>query len=95
MRNMLGITVPAGAIPCPGAVAVILFALSLHMLGISVLAVSSISLGMGTTIAVTGIIAILAKRGAIRAIAVGHEQRGALIRTIVEITERQFSFSSG
>src|SRR5208282_1310369 len=28
MRNLLGIAVPAGVIPCPGAVAVILFALS-------------------------------------------------------------------
>ena len=47
-RNLLGIAVPAGVIPCPGAVAVILFALSLHMMGVSILVVSSMSLRMGS-----------------------------------------------
>ena len=51
----LGIAVPAGAIPYPGAVAVIFFALFLH-----------ISLRMGVTISVTGVIVILAKRGVVR-----------------------------
>jgi ABC-type nickel/cobalt efflux system permease component RcnA len=85
MRSLLGIAVPAGAIPCPGAVAVILFALSLHMLGVSVLAVISISLGMGVTISVTGAIVILAKRGVVSALAGGHEERDSLLRRIIEI----------
>ena len=85
MRSLLGIAVPAGVIPCPGAVAVILFALSLHMLGVSVLSVVSISLGMGVTISVTGAIVILAKRGVVRALAGGHEERGSVLRRIIEI----------
>lgn len=85
MRNLLGIAVPAGVIPCPGAVAVVLFALSLHMLAVSVLAVSSISIGMGTTISATGAVVILVKRGAIRAITAGHEKRDSVIRKVVEI----------
>ena len=85
MRNLLGIAVPAGVIPCPGAVAVVLFALSLHMLAVSVLAVSSISIGMGTTISATGAVVILVKRGAIHAITAGHERRDSVIRRVVEI----------
>jgi ABC-type nickel/cobalt efflux system permease component RcnA len=85
MKNLLGIAVPAGAIPCPGAVAVILFALSLHMLGVSVLSVIAISVGMGFTISLTGAIVILAKRGVVRAMAGGHDERGSLIRRIFEI----------
>ena len=85
MRNLIGIAVPAGVIPCPGAVAVILFALSLHMLGVSILSVVSISLGMGVTISVTGAIVILAKRGVVRAVAGGHEERDSLLRRIIEI----------
>jgi ABC-type nickel/cobalt efflux system permease component RcnA len=85
MKGLLAIAVPAGAIPCPGAVAVILFALSLHMLGVSVLSVVFISLGMGITISLTGAIVILAKRGAVRALAGGHEERDTLLRRIVEI----------
>ena len=85
MRKLVGIAIPAGVIPCPGAVAVILFALSLHMVGVSVLSVVFISLGMGVTISVTGAIVILAKRGVVRALAGGHEERDSLLRRIVEI----------
>ena len=95
LRNLIGIAVPAGVIPYPGAVAVILFALSLHMFAVSVLAVSSISLGMGTTISATGAIVILAKRGAIRAVAGAHDERGSKIRRIVEITGAAILFLFG
>jgi ABC-type nickel/cobalt efflux system permease component RcnA len=85
MRRLVGIAIPAGVIPCPGAVAVILFALSLHMVGVSVLSVVFISLGMGVTISVTGAIVILAKRGAVHVLAAGHEERDSLLRRVVEI----------
>jgi nickel/cobalt exporter len=62
VRRLVGIAVPAGAIPCPGAVAVVLFALSLHMLAVSVLSVVSISVGMGITIsAFFGLVFFLAQ----------------------------------
>jgi len=95
LRNLLGIAVPAGIIPCPGAVAVVLFALSLHMLAISVLAVSSISVGMGTTISVTGAVVILAKRGAIRAVAGSQEKRDVTVRRIIEIVGASILFLFG
>jgi ABC-type nickel/cobalt efflux system permease component RcnA len=86
MRNLLAIAIPAGAIPCPGAVAVILFALSLRMLGVSILSVASISFGMGVTISVTGAIVILAKRGALKAVeAGGHHHDGSIARRVIEI----------
>ena len=95
MRNLLGIAVPAGVIPCPGAVAVILFALSLHMLAVSVLAVSSISIGMGTTIGVTGAIVILVKRGAVRAVAGTNESRDSIVRRVIEIVGAAILFVFG
>ena len=95
MRNLLGIAVPAGVIPCPGAVAVVLFALSLHMLAVSILAVSSISLGMGTTISATGVIVILVKRGAVRAVAGSHAERDAKVRGIIEIAGAAILFLFG
>jgi nickel/cobalt transporter (NicO) family protein len=84
-RNLLGIAVPAGIIPCPGAVAVILFALSLHMFGVSVLSVVFISAGMGVTISVTGALVILAKQGTLKALAAGREERDSRLRRAVEI----------
>ena len=85
LRSLFSIAVPAGVIPCPGAVAVILFALSLHMLGVSVLSVVSISLGMGITISVTGALVILAKRGAVKVMAGGDMHRDSAVRRVVEI----------
>jgi nickel/cobalt transporter (NicO) family protein len=88
MRSLVGIAVPAGVIPCPGAVAVTLFALSLNMLAVSVLSVVSISVGMGITISVTGAIVILVKQGALKAAAGGRGGRGASgpgLRRVVEI----------
>jgi len=95
MKSLLGIALPAGVIPCPGAVAVVLFALSLHMLAVSILAVSSISLGMGTTISATGAVVILVKRGAIRAVAGAHEERDMKIRRVVEIAGAAILFLFG
>jgi len=85
LRSLVGIAVPAGIIPCPGAVAIILFALSLHMLLVSVLSVIAISVGMGVTISITGALVILAKRGALKAFGAGHEERGLRFRRVVEI----------
>jgi nickel/cobalt transporter (NicO) family protein len=85
LKSLAAIAVPAGIIPCPGAVAVILFALSLHMLGVSVLSVVSISAGMGVTISLTGALVILAKQGAAKALSREHEERGSWFRRAVEI----------
>ena len=85
LRNLVGIAIPAGVIPCPGAVAIILFALSLNMLGVSILSVVAISVGMGATISLTGVIVILAKRGAVKALAHGHAEENAVPRRVIEI----------
>ena len=95
MKSLLGIALPAGVIPCPGAVAVVLFALSLHMLAVSILAVSSISVGMGTTISATGALVLLVKKGAIRAVAGTHEERDSKIRRVVEIAGAAILFLFG
>ncbi len=84
-RNLVGIAVPAGIIPCPGAVAIVLFALSLNMLGVSILSVVAISAGMGITISLTGTIVILAKKGAVKAFSGGHAEENSLARRIIEI----------
>jgi len=95
LKSLVGIAVPAGVIPCPGAVAVILFALSLHMLGVSVLSVVSISVGMGVTISLTGALVILAKQGAMKALSEGDEKRGSRARRVVEIAGAGVLFAFG
>jgi nickel/cobalt exporter len=84
-RSLVGIAIPAGVIPCPGAVAVILFAISLNLIGVSILSVVAISAGMGLTISVTGALVILAKRGVLSAFSRRTAEHESTLRRVVEI----------
>ena len=95
LRGLLAIAVPAGMIPCPGAVAVIIFALSLQMLWVSVLSVVAMSVGMGMTISLAALLVLLAKRGAVRLLGSSHSEREALTRKIVEIVGASLLFGFG
>jgi nickel/cobalt transporter (NicO) family protein len=83
--KLFAIAVPAGMIPCPGAVAVILFALSLNMLGASLVSVISMSVGMGATISLAAVLALLAKSGAASILGHGEEERISRVRRVIEI----------
>lgn len=83
LRGLLTIALPAGMIPCPGAIAVIVFALSLHMFWVSVISVAAMSIGMGITISLTALLVVLAKKGALRLFSGGERQTVA--RRVVEI----------
>jgi ABC-type nickel/cobalt efflux system permease component RcnA len=72
-------------IPCPGAVAVIIFALSLHMLWVSVLSVIAMSVGMGMTISFAALLVLLVKRGFLRLFAGHQDERETVVRKVVEI----------
>jgi nickel/cobalt exporter len=85
VRDLLLIALPAGMIPCPGAIAVIVFALSLHMFWVSVISVTAMSLGMGFTISAAAVLVVLAKRGALRLFKGGGSERQTAARRIVEI----------
>jgi ABC-type nickel/cobalt efflux system permease component RcnA len=97
-REIWGVALASGIVPCPGASAIILLSLSLDMVLVSVLAVTAISIGMGLTISVIGAMAILSRRGLLRA-AEGRrkhdERRASLFRGIIEILGSCFLFLFG
>ncbi len=84
-RRLLVIALPAGMIPCPGAIAVIVFALSLHMFWVSVISVAAMSVGMGITISVAALLVVMAKRGALRLFSGGGGEQQTVVRRVVEI----------
>lgn len=57
--------VATGMVPCPGAAIVLLFSLALDAVGIGLAAVAAMALGMGLTIAATGVLASCCGRGAL------------------------------
>lgn len=96
-RELFGIALASGIVPCPGASAIILVCLSLNVMLAGVVAVAMISLGMGLTVSVIGALAILAKRGVLVATAAdrGTGRAGALVRRIVEIAGASVLFLFG
>lgn len=93
-KELFGIALASGIVPCPGASAIILVCLSLNVMLAGIVAVTMISLGMGVTVTVIGAVAILAKRGVVKFSASGREG-GRLIRRIVEIAGASVLFLFG
>lgn len=60
--RMLPAIVISATVPCPGSSMILLFALAVGNLTIGLLAVSMFAVGMGTTLIVVGLIAVMGKR---------------------------------
>ncbi len=66
----------AGIVPCPGASTILLFSLSLQVPGVGIASVAAMSLGMGLTISLTGVLTILARRGVFTASRLNRKPEG-------------------
>jgi ABC-type nickel/cobalt efflux system permease component RcnA len=60
-KNIIPFVIAVGIIPCPGAMIILLFSLSLGFLAIGVVSTLFMALGMAATISAVGILTILAK----------------------------------
>jgi len=94
-KELFGVALASGVVPCPGASAIILVCLSLNVMLAGVVAVTLISLGMGLTVSVIGAMAILAKRGVLKMSAASHGDASSLARRIVEIAGAAVLFVFG
>lgn len=71
----------AGIVPCPGAVLIMLYAVANNMIYPGFLLVGSMSVGIGLTICILGVAAILARQTATRLIE-GSDSSGARVATL-------------
>jgi nickel/cobalt transporter (NicO) family protein len=94
-RELFGIALASGVVPCPGASAVILVCLSLNVMLAGIVAVTMISLGMGVTVTVIGAVAILAKRGVLKVSSAGRDGGSSMARRVVEIAGAAVLFIFG
>ncbi|MBW1797066.1 MAG: hypothetical protein JRJ21_01400 [Deltaproteobacteria bacterium] len=58
LMHPMAVALAVGMIPCPGVVLVMLFCLSLNIVGLGLLLAFSVTLGMGVTISAVGVVAI-------------------------------------
>jgi len=61
-REILGIGVAAGILPCPSALVVLLSAIALHRIGFGLALILAFSTGLAATITAVGLFAVLARR---------------------------------
>jgi nickel/cobalt transporter (NicO) family protein len=61
-REILGIGVAAGVLPCPSALVVLLSAIALHRIGFGLALILAFSAGLAATITAVGLLAVLARR---------------------------------
>jgi nickel/cobalt exporter len=67
-RSLFSTALAVGIVPCPGAVIVLLFSISLGLLAIGLIMVFCMALGMAVTISLMGVLSITAGQGIRRAI---------------------------
>ena len=82
-RYPLAMALTIGMVPCPGVVLVMLFCLSLNLIGLGLLLAFSVSLGMAVTISVVGVATLMGKSLALGAL----ERRRGQAETIERILE--------
>jgi len=69
-KNIFSVALAVGIVPCPGAVLVLLFSLSMGILGIGVLLTLVMAAGMAVTISAVASLAILTRQGFTRIVPV-------------------------
>jgi ABC-type nickel/cobalt efflux system permease component RcnA len=78
-RQMIGIGLAAGLVPCASAIIVMLFALAQHAFAIGVEAALAMSLGMAVTVSAIGLASVFARRLLERAVAGSGSGSGAVV----------------
>jgi nickel/cobalt exporter len=83
-RSILLIALAVGMVPCPGAVIIMLFCLSLDMVGIGLVLSLFMALGMAVIISGAGVLSIAGKEGGLR-ILTGNKKARPLFEKGLEI----------
>lgn len=65
-RNLFWVAAAIGMVPCPGALTILLFSISLDFLALGVVLALMIALGMGLTISLLAVGTILSRQGSLR-----------------------------
>ena len=81
MKSMLPIVLAIGMIPCPGAVIILLFSISMGVLNIGIMLTLIMALGMAVTISSVGVLTIITKQGVLKFVF-----RQSKMRNIFQVT---------
>jgi ABC-type nickel/cobalt efflux system permease component RcnA len=83
-KGIIPFAIAVGIIPCTGAVIVLLFSISMGILGIGIISTLCMALGMATTISLVGVLTILAKKGVTKFI-INRTKVSSILQTALSI----------
>jgi nickel/cobalt exporter len=83
-RNILPVALAVGIVPCPGAVIIMLFCMSLDMVGIGLVLSLFMALGMAVTISGAGVLSIASKKRGLRLLT-GNKRARLLFEKSLEV----------
>ncbi len=83
-RNLLLLIIGSGLVPCPGAAMVLMFALSMQMTALGLMAVGAMSLGMAVTISAVAVVTLSARATLNKKVAENHKLT-SIIHTTLEL----------
>ncbi len=83
-RNLLLLIIGSGLVPCPGAAMVLMFALSMQMTALGLMAVGAMSLGMAVTISAVAVVTLGARATLNKKVAENHKLT-SIIHTTLEL----------
>ncbi len=83
-RNLLLLIIGSGLVPCPGAAMVLMFALSMQMTALGLMAVGAMSLGMAVTISAVAVVT-LGARATLNKTAEKNQKLTSILHTSLEI----------
>jgi ABC-type nickel/cobalt efflux system permease component RcnA len=83
-KGIIPFAIAVGIIPCTGAVIVLLFSISMGILGIGIISTLCMALGMATTISLVGVSTILAKKVVTKFI-INRPKVNAILQTTLSI----------
>ncbi|MCK4420665.1 hypothetical protein KAW18_05650 [candidate division WOR-3 bacterium] len=83
-KSIIPFSIAVGIVPCPGAMIILLFSLSLGILSIGIISTFFMALGMATTISLVGILTIVTKQRILRFVSEKSKNR-AIFQTGISI----------
>jgi ABC-type nickel/cobalt efflux system permease component RcnA len=83
-KGIIPFAIAVGIIPCTGAVIVLLFSISMGILGIGIISTLCMALGMATTISLVAVSTILAKKGVTKFI-INRPKMNTILQTTLSI----------
>lgn len=84
-RRLIILSMSAGLVPCPGVTMLMLFSISLGVIGLGIWSSLAMSVGMAATLSAVAVGTVIARRNLVKLMGDTHDRVGEVIHTTLEL----------